>query len=103
MFLYLFYQIFYKVLEPTVHQRSGRKKLTTKQAQITEHPKIFDFSKVNFEFKARQNVGEICETIKNKDMSRLVTIKAVYSKDASSRVSSSFKIFNAMLKEILLK
>ena len=64
---------------------------------------MFDFYEVNFEFKARQNVGEICETIENKDMSRLVTIEAGYSKDAFSRVSSSFKIFNKMSKEILLK
>ena len=77
--------------------------MTTKLAQIKEHTKMFDFYEVNFEFKARQNVGQICETIKNKDMSRLVTIKAGYSKDASSRVSSSFKISHTMLKEILLK
>ena len=33
---------------------------------------MFYFYEVNFEVKVRQNVGKICETIKNEDMSRLV-------------------------------
>ena len=77
--------------------------MITKLAQIKEHTKMFDFHKVNFEFKARQNIGQICETIENKDISRLVTIEAVYSKDTFSRISSSFKIFSKISKEILLK
>ena len=48
---------------------------------------MFDFYKVNFEVKIRQ----ISETIKKKTL-RLVTIEAAYSKDVSSRVSSSFII-----------
>ena len=51
MFLHLFYQIFLK---------------------------MFDFYKVNFEDKIRQNIGKIFETIKNKDMSRLVTMETSY-------------------------
>ena len=62
------------------------KKLATKLAQI----KIFDFYKVNFEVKIRQNVGLICEIIKNKDISLLVTTEAAYSKYVSFRASSSF-------------
>ena len=51
MFLHLFYQIFLK---------------------------MFDFYKVNFEDKIRQNIGKIFETIKNKDMSPLVTMETAY-------------------------
>ena len=39
---------------------------------------MFDFYKVNFEDKIRQNIGKIFETIKNKDMSRLVTMQTAY-------------------------
>ena len=53
---------------------------------------MFDFYKVNFEAKIRQNIGQICKTIKKKDMSCLVTMKEAYSEDVSSRVSSSFII-----------
>ena len=51
---------------------------------------MFDFYKVNFEVKIRQNVGQICEIIKNKDISLLVTTKAAYSKYVSFRASSGF-------------
>ena len=51
---------------------------------------MLDFYEVNCEVKIRQNIGQICETIKNKDMSRLVTMKEAYSCDVSSRVISSF-------------
>ena len=44
------------------------------------------------EVKIRQNIGQMCETSKNKDMSRLFTRKAAYSKDVSSRVRSNFII-----------
>ena len=53
---------------------------------------MFDFYKINFEAKIRQNIGQICKTIKKKDMSCLVTMKEAYSEDVSSRVSSSFTI-----------
>ena len=39
---------------------------------------MFDFYKVNFEDKIRQNIGKIFETIKNKDMSPLVTMETAY-------------------------
>ena len=51
---------------------------------------MFDFYKVNFEVKIRQ----ICETIKAEKF-HFVTIEAGcfnYSKDVSSRVSSTFII-----------
>ena len=40
----------------------------------------------------RQYTGQISETMRNKDLSRLATFKAAYSKDISSRVSSNFII-----------
>ena len=55
---------------------------------------MFDFYKVNFEVKIRQ----ISETIKTKTL-RLVTIEAAYSKDVSSRVSSSFIILKQCQKK----
>ena len=51
---------------------------------------MLDFYEVDFEVKLRQKIGQICETIKNEAMSCLATMKAAYSKDVSSRVSSSF-------------
>ena len=66
------------------------KKLATKLAQIKITNKMFDFYKVNFEVKIRQNVGLIYEIIKNKDISLLVTTEAAYSKYVSFRASSSF-------------
>ena len=53
---------------------------------------MLDFYEVNFEVKIRQNIGQICESIKNKAMSCLATMKAAYSKDVSSRVILSFII-----------
>ena len=53
---------------------------------------MFDFYEVNFQVKIRQYLDQICETMKNKDMSRLVIMEAVYPKDVSSRVSSIFII-----------
>ena len=53
---------------------------------------MFDIYEVNFEVKIRQNVGQICKTIKNNNMSRLVTREPVYSKDVSTRVISIFTI-----------
>ena len=53
---------------------------------------MFDFYEVTFEAKIRQNIGQICETIKIKDMPRLATMEATYSKNVSSRVSSSLII-----------
>ena len=55
---------------------------------------MFDFYKVNFEVKIRQ----ICETIKTKTL-RLVTMEAAYSKDVSSRVSSSFILLTQCQKK----
>ena len=48
---------------------------------------MFDFYEINIDVKIKQNLGQIGETMKNKDMSRLVSIEAAYSKDVSSRVS----------------
>ena len=53
---------------------------------------MLNFQEVNFEVKIRQFTGQICETIRNNDMSSLATLKAAYSKDISSWVSSSFII-----------
>ena len=53
---------------------------------------MFDFYEVNFQVKIRQYLDQICETMKNKDMSRRVTMEAVYPKDVSSSVSSIFII-----------
>ena len=53
---------------------------------------MLDFHEVNCEVKIRQNIVQIWETIKNKDMSRLVTMKEAYAENVSSRVSSSFII-----------
>ena len=60
---------------------------------------MFDFYEVTFEAKIRQNIGQICETIKIKDMPRLVTMEATYSKDISSRVSSTLIILTHCQKE----
>ena len=46
---------------------------------------MVDFCKVNFEVRIRQNMDQMYKT-----MSRLVTMEATYSKDVSSRISSSF-------------
>ena len=51
---------------------------------------MLDFHEVNCEVKIRQNIVQIWKTIKNKDMSRLVTMKEAYGENLSSRVSSSF-------------
>ena len=53
---------------------------------------MLDFHEVNCEVKIRQNIVQIWETIKSKDMSRLVTMKEAYAENNSSRVSSSFII-----------
>ena len=53
---------------------------------------MLDFHEVNCEVKIRQNIVQIWETIRNKDMSRLVTMKEAYAENISSRVSSSFII-----------
>ena len=53
---------------------------------------MLDFHEVNCEVKIRQNIVQIWETIKNKDMSRLVTMKEAYAENVSSRVSSNFII-----------
>ena len=53
---------------------------------------MLNFQEVNFGVKIRQYTGQICETIRNNDISRLATFKAAYSKDISSWVSSSFVI-----------
>ena len=53
---------------------------------------MLDFHEVNCEVKIRQNIVQIWETIKNKDMSRHVTMKEAYAENNSSRVSSSFII-----------
>ena len=60
---------------------------------------MFDFYKVNFEVKIRQNICKICETIKNKDMSCLVTMEAAYSKDFFFWVSSSVIILTQCQKK----
>ena len=60
---------------------------------------MFDFYEVTFEAKIRQNIGQICETIKIKDMPRLATMEATYSKNVSSRVSSSLIILTQSQKE----
>ena len=60
---------------------------------------MFDFYEVTFEVKIRQNIGQICETIKIKDMPRLATMEATYSKNVSSRVSSSLIILTQFQKE----
>ena len=68
-----------------------------------------DFYEVNVEVKIKHNVGQISETIKDKDMSGLVTMEAFSSKDVSSRVSSRFIVLakkisqKKMSKKILLK
>ena len=51
---------------------------------------MLDLYQVNFEVKMRQNVRQIGEIIKNKDISLLLTTEAAYSKYVSSRASSSF-------------
>ena len=53
---------------------------------------MLDFHEVNCEVKIRQNIVQIWETIKNKDISRLVTMNEAYAENVSSRVSSSFII-----------
>ena len=53
---------------------------------------MLDFHEVNCEVKIRQNIVQIWETIKNKDMSRLVTMKEAGAENVSCRVSSSFII-----------
>ena len=53
---------------------------------------MLDFHEVNCEVKIKQNIVEIWETIKNKDMSRFVTMKEAYAENLSSRVCSSFII-----------
>ena len=60
---------------------------------------MFHFYEVHLEVKVRQNVGKICEAIKNEDISCLVTMEADYSKDVSSRVSSSFIILTQCQKK----
>ena len=53
---------------------------------------MLDFHEVNCEVKIRQNIVQIWETIKNKDISRFVTMNEAYAENVSSRVSSSFII-----------
>ena len=53
---------------------------------------MLDFHEVNCEVKIRQNIVQIWETIKNKDMSHHVTMREAYAENNSSRVSSSFII-----------
>ena len=53
---------------------------------------MLDFHEVNCEVKIRQNIVQIWETIKNKDMSRLVTMKEACAENVSCRVSASFMI-----------
>ena len=53
---------------------------------------MFDFYEINIDVKIKKYLGQICETMKNKDMPRLVSIEAAYSKYVSSRVSSIFVI-----------
>ena len=60
---------------------------------------MFDFYEVSFEVKIRRNVRKICETMKNKDVSHLVSVEAAYSKDVSSRVRSSFIILTQCQKK----
>ena len=57
---------------------------------------MLDFYEVTSEVKIRQNIVQICETIKNKDMSDLITIKEVDSEDVSSRIRSIFCNFNTV-------
>ena len=60
---------------------------------------MFHFYEINIDVKIKQNVGQICETMKNKNMPRLVSIEAAYSKDVSSRVSSIFVILTQCQKK----
>ena len=60
---------------------------------------MFDFYEINIDVKIKQNLGQIGETMKNKDMSRLVSIEAAYSKDVSSRVSWIFVILTQCQKK----
>ena len=53
---------------------------------------MLNFQEVNFEVKIRQYTGQICETIRNNDMSRLATFKTAFSKDIFSWVISCFII-----------
>ena len=61
---------------------------------------MFDFYEVNFEVKIRRNVGKICETVKSEDISCAVTMEADYSKDVSSRVSSTFIILTHVKRNV---
>ena len=53
----MFYQIFYKIVQSKIHERSDWNKLTTKLAQIQKHTNMFDFYEANFEVKIRQNIS----------------------------------------------
>ena len=48
---------------------------------------MLDFHEVNCEVKIRQNTVQVWETIKSKDMSRLVTMKETYAENVSSGVT----------------
>ena len=48
---------------------------------------MLDFHEVNCEVKIRQNTVQVWETIKSKDMSRLVTMKEAYAENVSSGVT----------------
>ena len=92
-FFICFFQIFLKVLESTVRQRTGWNKLTIKLAQIKKHMKMLQFYEVNFGIRVRQNIGQISSVKPKKiDMCRFVTMKAVHSTEKELHVINSLII-----------
>ena len=78
--------------------------MITKLAQIKKkHPKRLDFYRVNFEVKIRQNVGQICETIKKQRHVSPCYYGGGLLKGCFHQGQYKFYNFDTMSKEIFLK